>query len=141
MGKTVCSLAANEKITVKAPRLNGQADCSAVRDEEYQKCSGTRQRQEYSSILGSISCGRLGEDKPSVHLLKGEARIGFSLGLLQNVTWGRERRAPLQALFCFGCAAVVGNTAFEEPSLQKTKGSRPDQGQEAWKTPARLYIL
>lgn len=66
----------------------------------------TQQRQEYSSILGSISCGRLGEDKPSVHLLKGEARVGFSLGLLQNATWGRERgSAPGFVLFwlCSHC--------------------------------------
>lgn len=32
-------------------------------------------RQEYSSI----SCVRLGEDKPSVSLLKGEARIGLGV--------------------------------------------------------------
>lgn len=78
--KSILSLVANKTITVKAPSLNGQDDCSAECVKKISEMfSRMGRRQEYSSILGSISYVRIGEDKPSISLLKEEARTGLGV--------------------------------------------------------------
>lgn len=75
-GENILYLAANKKITLKPHASTDRLTVLHVmRNTRNAQVHGTE--TEYSSILGSIRYVRLGEDKPSVCLLKGEARIGL----------------------------------------------------------------